>query len=169
MRAAALSPSKRNAERQCNVGASTNAVQVPSLAKEARQAIEHGFSVVIGLQSTGEAAQKKEAEEVGALRPPHHALHTTGDQQEHGSPSGCVTTATQHLAQLGHLGEFEQERKGKTVGAGDQQEHLFSAPKVQLAKIVGDELSDMPCVDTNIASVMAAQAQVQPCLLALPL
>jgi hypothetical protein len=43
------------------------AAKVPALAKEAREAICNGYSVVIGLQSTGEAAQKHEAETQGMV------------------------------------------------------------------------------------------------------
>ena len=45
------------------------AAKVPALADEARAAIESNHSVVIGLQSTGEANQKAVADEEGA-RPP---------------------------------------------------------------------------------------------------
>jgi hypothetical protein len=41
------------------------AAKVPQLAREAQEAIMHGFAVVIGLQSTGEANQKKQCEENG--------------------------------------------------------------------------------------------------------
>lgn len=46
------------------------AAKVPALAQEARQAVIDGFSVVIGLQSTGEASLQAEKDKWGVL----HAL-----------------------------------------------------------------------------------------------
>lgn len=55
------------------------AAKVPAVAEEARRALREGYSVIIGLQSTGAAGLESEKDKTGGALPPYgHARMPTG-------------------------------------------------------------------------------------------
>lgn len=94
------------------------AAKVPAVAREARAALQGGFSVIIGLQSTGAANLDTEKEKSGGVFPPP----TTARRILMGTPCAC---------ELLHIYDPRASMEGITgQGAGLERPGLRSSASV---------------------------------------